>query len=234
MNINLNNYEAYFLDYHEGSLSTALEKELMDFIAQNPELKEEFESFELIALKDAEGIKFDNKETLKKRRAGINASNFEEYAIEHVEGTLPVALQNELKAFISQNPAYKKELELYSKTKLVPDLTIVFENKALLKRKNKRPYAFYYWSAAASVAIIIATYFLLNKNGTPPGTVIANHVQHKDSVIIAQHKTKSTDTAIIALKDASNAPPIKLTFSKVIFLKCVQMHPLKKPEEIIT
>ena len=59
MNINLNNYEAYFLDYHEGSLSPALVKELMEFISQHPELKEEFETFEPVALTDTENINFE-------------------------------------------------------------------------------------------------------------------------------------------------------------------------------
>jgi len=67
-------------------------------------------------------------------------------------------LQNELKTFISQNPGYKRELELYSKTKLVPDASIIFEDKFLLKKGNKRPVAWFYWSAVASVVIIIVSW----------------------------------------------------------------------------
>lgn len=135
MNINLTNYEAYFLDYHEGSLSLDLVKELMEFLSGHPELREEFESFEPITLKEIEAITYNEKEALKKQSAGINPSNFDEYAIEYVEGTLPVALANELMVFISQNPHYKKELDLYVQTKLVPDSSLGFDNKLSLKEK---------------------------------------------------------------------------------------------------
>ena len=80
-----------------------------------------------------------------------------------MEGVLPSALQTELKIFINQNPQYKKELELYSKTKLVPDTNIVFEDKDLLKKGKKRSVVLFYWSAAASVAIIIGAYFFFKQ-----------------------------------------------------------------------
>ncbi len=52
----------------------------------------------------------------------------------------PSALQTELKIFINQNPQYtKKELELYSKTKLVSGYEYyVFEDKDLLKKGAKK------------------------------------------------------------------------------------------------
>ncbi len=207
MNINLTNYEAYFLDYHEGSLSPALVKELMDFVAQHPELKEEFENFEAVSLTDSENIAFDKKELLKKSTAGINESNFDEHAVQYMEGTLPVDLQNELKAFISKNPHYKKELELYTKTKLVPE-TIVFEDKFLLKKGSKRPAAYYYWSAAASVAIIIGAYFFLNRNvaPTPNGNTIVKQHQNTDSNTVAHHVSNKIDSTAALPKDGLNNP----------------------------
>ncbi len=194
MNINLNNYEAYFLDYHEGSLSPALVKELMEFVAQHPELKEELESFEPIILKDAEGIEFNGKEDLKKDLKGINATNFEESAIDYVEGNLTPELQKELNTFILQNPHYKSELELFTKTKLIADTNIIFEDKFLLKKGRRKPEAYFYWSAAASIAIIIVSYFLLHKNPTPDGNIITKQNQQKDSNVVVKHTNKLIDT----------------------------------------
>jgi len=210
MNININNYEAYFLDYHEGSLSPALVKELMEFISQHPELKEEFESFESVKINEAEGISFNNKELLKKSAKGINAANFDEYAIQQVEGTLSPILQNELKTFIRQNSQYKKDFDLYAKTKLVPE-TIVFEDKFLLKKGNKKPYAYYYWSAAASVAIIIGTYFFLNRNVTPvpDGNNIVKHNQIIDTTPVANHAINAIDSGSVAPKVLPVIPIIK-------------------------
>jgi hypothetical protein len=208
MNINLNNYEAYFLDYHEGNLSLALVKELMEFIEKHPELREEFESFEPIILTDTEEIIYNKKETLKKTTPGINAANFEEYAIESIEGILPVSLQEELNTFISKNPSYKKELELYTKTKLVPDTSIIFEDKPSLKRNRRRTAVYFYWSAAASIAIIVGAYFLLNKNVTPDNTNLVKHNQIKDSNVVAAHIVKQAiDTnAIVAPKNMPHIP----------------------------
>jgi len=196
MNINLNNYEAYFLDYHEGSLSPTLVKELKDFISKHPELREELESFEPLSLQDIEGIKYEDKKALKKQQTGINSSNFDEFAIEYIEGTLSTISQQGLKSFISKNPSYKKDLELYEKTKLTPDTSIVFDDKYSLKKQTKRPAAYYYWSAAASVAIIIGAYFMFNTAGTPNENIIVNHEQKKDSNVIANHIAKSINTVI--------------------------------------
>ncbi|HTB32205.1 MAG TPA: hypothetical protein VK808_09275 [Bacteroidia bacterium] len=239
MNINLNNYEAYFLDYYEGSLSPALVMELMEFVAKHPELKEEFENVELIALTDTDKIKFDKKESLKKSLTGINTANFDEYAIQFVEGTLSPDLQHELKAFIGQNAQYKRELDLYTKTKLVPDTSIVLEDKYLLKRRNRRPVAFYYWSAAASVAIIIGTYFLLNKNKVPApsGNNIVKHNKIKDSNTVANHSANSIDSGKGAIPNSlPKTPVIHVVKNNTVAIKSVikkqRKHELHAPANV--
>ena len=211
MNINLNNYEAYFLDYHEGRLSPSLVKELMGFVELHPELREEFESFEPITLQDAEGIKYDGKEALKKQLVVISSSNFDEYAIGCMEGTLTVSLQKELEIFIRQNPSYQKDFDLYSKTKLTPDRSIIFEDKPSLKKTRRRPAVFYYWSAAASVAVIIGVYLLLNNSGIPNGNNIVKHDKLGDSNTVAAHIVKPIDSAKITptipiVKTLKNSP----------------------------
>ena len=50
MKINRDNYEAYFLDYHEGHLSLEMVRELHLFIEQNPDLKNSITDFEIIPL----------------------------------------------------------------------------------------------------------------------------------------------------------------------------------------
>lgn len=209
MNINLNNYEAYFLDYYEGNLSPDLVKGLMQFISEHPELKEEFESFEPVTLQIAEEIKYDKKDALKKQLTGINPSNFDEYAVEYMEGSMALSLQKELKVFIAQNPLYQKELELYAKTKLTPDTSIVFDNKSFLKRRNRGSAAFYYWSAAASVAVLIGVYFLLNKN-EPSQNKIVNHAGVNDTAVNVKTLAHVNDTAvdlksIVKAKDTNRA-----------------------------
>jgi hypothetical protein len=131
MKINKHNYEAFFLDYHEGNLTPQQVAELLLFVEQHPELKEEFESFENFTLEDFSAYNFENKEGLKKQ---ISDQNREEYFIRSVDGTLASAEAELLDQFLKQHPQYALEFELFRKTKLIPDLSIVFENKAQLKR----------------------------------------------------------------------------------------------------
>ena len=131
MNINKNNYEAFFLDYHEGNLTPQQVADLFLFIEQHPELKEEFDNFESITLDDVSSIKFENKSSLKKE---IAFDNREEYFIRAVENTLSTAEIILLDNFLKQYPQFLVELELFRKTKLSVDNSIVFENKNGLKK----------------------------------------------------------------------------------------------------
>ena len=82
IDINLNNYEEYFIDYFDGSLSSSEQEILMSFIEQYPHLKEEFYFFgkeELV--KDT--VSFKNKTSLYKKPLLKNTddSNFDELCI---------------------------------------------------------------------------------------------------------------------------------------------------------
>jgi len=216
MDINLHNYEAYFLDYHEGNLSLDLIKELMEFLSRHPELREEFESFEPVTLQDVEEVTYEGKDALKKQSAGVNPANFDELAVEYVEGILSVDKQETLKVFIAQNPHYKKELELYTKTKLVPGNAIVFEDKASLKKGTKKPVTWYYWSAAASVAIIVGAYFVFNRSEVPAVKPIVQHILVKDGNTVADQTVKTIDTATTSKNALTVLPIHKVTDNQTI------------------
>lgn len=193
MNINIHNYEAYFLDYHEGTLSLELVKELMEFLSRHPELKEELESFEAVTLNAPLKITYEEKENLKKYTGKITSSSFDEYAVEYVEGILPGERQKELAAFINLNPHFEKEFELYKKTKLTPDTAIVFDDKASLKKKESKP-VIWYWSAAASVAILIGAFFMVNRNESPNKKNVVQHILTKDSSTVAHQSAGTKDS----------------------------------------
>ncbi|MFO0356560.1 MAG: hypothetical protein ACK50A_06360 [Sphingobacteriaceae bacterium] len=77
--INLNNYEAYMLDYFEGKLSNEQIIALKAFAVLNPELELNFEE-ELVQLEN-ETINFSDKQKLK---ANFN----DELVIGYLENTL--------------------------------------------------------------------------------------------------------------------------------------------------
>ena len=63
MNINLHNYEAFYLDYAEGNLSAEVVTELILFMEEHPLLKVELDHFSILEISSVSDISF-NKETL--------------------------------------------------------------------------------------------------------------------------------------------------------------------------
>ena len=131
MKINKNNYEAYFLDYHEGNLSPEEVADLLLFVERHPELKEELEGFENFTIEDYSSITFENKSSLKKE---ITDENREEYFIKAVENTLNTAEKTLLENYLKQHPRFLVDYNLFQKTKVEADTSIVFEKKDAMKK----------------------------------------------------------------------------------------------------
>ena len=135
MAINEHNYEAWFLDYAEGSLSAEQEAELMAFLEQHPALREELEEFELMVL-DAPELEFDSKESLKAPEAAgtITGSLADDLLIGELEGTLSTNEKATLAEMLRQHPVLEAERTVYKNTVLQPDTAMVYADKAGLKR----------------------------------------------------------------------------------------------------
>lgn len=139
MKINRDNYEAYFLDYHEGQLSPEMVEEVLLFVDQNPDLKTIFEEFEPVSLIADQDIIFEKKSYLKKNQvfatSQVNELNYEEYLIGEAEGILTAEQLASIEEFISINPQFEKDRRLFALSHLSEEKDIVFEAKASLKQK---------------------------------------------------------------------------------------------------
>jgi hypothetical protein len=139
MKINRDNYEAYFLDYHEGQLSPEMSEEVLLFVEMNPDLMNVFDEFEAVTLDTEQNIVFENKAGLKKNQvfatSQVNESNYEEFLISETEGLLNTQQLASLEEFISINPQFEKDRRLYALTHLAIENEIVFEAKDSLKQK---------------------------------------------------------------------------------------------------
>jgi hypothetical protein len=160
MEINLHNYEAFFLDYKEGNLSAEQEKELFLFLEENPHLYEELHAFENVVLDDfATDEIFAAKSSIKK-------NDFtEETLIAYTEGILDVQSKNEVEILASQNAAFKKELSLYKSTIIIADVGEKFKNKSKLKRGGvvillQNNYTFL--RVAAAILLVAGLFFLVS------------------------------------------------------------------------
>ena len=138
MKINRDNYEAYFLDYHEGQLSPEMVQEVLWFVENNPEVQDIFNEFEAVSLVSDQDIVFEKKSALKKNdisaTSTIHELNYNEFLISEAEGLLSIEQLQSLNEFIALNPALAKERKLFSLAHLHPDNEIVFENKESLKK----------------------------------------------------------------------------------------------------
>lgn len=166
MAINKHNYEAYFLDYHEGNLGRDDMHALMAFLDDNPELNEEFERYEKIEFTPDPEISYKGKDSLKKEIIE------EDKLIAYLEGDLHEDEANEIKMQIKQDKQAALELQSLKNTVARPELSIRFPGKESLKKKERLlvpPKRIYSYAAAAVILLLIgfsSIYFFRGLNST--------------------------------------------------------------------
>lgn len=196
MEININNYEVYVIDFIDGMLNEIDTANLLIFLDQNPALKEEFEmlinSSNLIPL---EHNSFESSSLLKP--TNINVNNYTEKLIAFIENDLSQIEKEVLLSEINRYPELKKEYELFLITKLTPDLKVLFNNKESLIKTPFRIIPLYTKIsaiAASFIAVIIIFYFVNNFNSK-------NQLVNNDEIFKAKQ-----DSISKILKSKNNIP----------------------------
>lgn len=169
ININNNNYEAFFLDFWENTLSKDARKMLSQFLEANPELQDEFLDFRDaldIKLDADQSIKYPSKQNLIKPEVistkSINQNNFEDFLIGFIENDLTAPQKAEFKEFMSLNSQLVSDLELYRKTILKPEKEFVFPDKESLKQKESGKLISFWLYATAVAAMLLIGFIILN------------------------------------------------------------------------
>ncbi len=217
MEINRNNYGAFFLDYWESNLDSRGKEALTLFLEKNPELQDEFLDFSHSnnsKLTDDDDLIFPNKRFLKKIQVNafgeINQHNWEQYVIGYLEHDLNPSQIKLYEDFISSNPQIAGEVELFRKTYLKPDHQIVFDQKGTLKRKaipTWRGLPLLRWgiSGAAVVLIVLSLLWntsdiLLKDSETPQLTEIQATQDINDRILSSEEEDNTTAVIPPALK----------------------------------
>lgn len=197
MEINRNNYEAYFIDYLEGTLDENVVDNFLEFIKLNPDLKEELTLFESVSAVP-ENISFKKKNGLYKEKYD-SEKEFEKAAIANLEGDSLKNEKSEFATYLNKHPEKKKEAALFDKTKLEADESILFPNKKKLYRKPLGT-VFLLWSGRIAAVLILAfAIFVLNdkiQNNILPEnqfTKIEKNIENKEPITISEDKTKTLD-----------------------------------------
>ncbi len=132
MEINIHNYEIFFLDYLEGKLSPVHSAELIVFLEQHPELKAEFDNLALETLLPDSNPAFELKPFLQKSNTSLfpEINPVDEKIIDLLEGE-NISLTHF--QWIKRLPSLNKTFEQYKLSRLTPP-TIIFSEKASLKK----------------------------------------------------------------------------------------------------
>jgi hypothetical protein len=165
MNINRHNYEEFFILYMDNELNSGDRRLVEAFVQNHPDLKDELDILLQYKLEPDTTITYTGKKELLMPLAGeikeqgvISTANYEEWLILYADKELTADQQIQVEAFITLNPAVKKELNWLQQSKLQPDETIVFAHKEILYRKEEkvRPLP-RWWRLAAAAVLLLAT-----------------------------------------------------------------------------
>jgi len=212
--ITRNNYEEFFLLYVDNELSAAARETVERFVAENPDLKEEWDLFLQCRIHPDQHLVFTGRESLFKQEndlatdssAGlkIDTGNYEEYFLSYIDGELDEDARNSVEEFVRRRPSLLAELTALQLTVSIPDPAVVFENKASLYKKEKeRRIVFFPWRIAAA-ALVAGVIGLLILNPFKKGP------EEKATPPIASTKTgtdKPVTSATATLSPASSDSP---------------------------
>ncbi len=180
MKITRENYEEYFLDYLEGNLDKNLLNEFKNFLVQNPDLKDELENTGNFKA-EPESFTFLKKENLFKSRYE-HETEFNKAAVARMEGDLTDTETEEFEKFLKENPEKLYEAELFEKTRLTADETIVFRNKSTLYRQPAGK-KIVIWSVRIAAVLVIAFFisriadYFLNPDVLPENRIVVSDLK---------------------------------------------------------
>lgn len=155
MELNINNYEEYFLLYADNELSVEEMRRVEDFVRNNPVLKEEFESILKTILTSDTTIEFEDKTILFKRVSSFDARTNEENLVLYHDNELSKVEEEMVERLVREDGSLKKEFDLIKRARIEADETIIFPGKQSLYKKEKDDRVIPIWWRWAAAALLI-------------------------------------------------------------------------------
>jgi hypothetical protein len=214
------NYELWLIDWLDGNLDEVRTEQLMDFLDENPDLKEETDSMSVTRLVPDKNIS-QLKNNLKKTRSQLPLSQVEYLSIAYLENDLSPEQLKDLEENISKNPESRKLFDAIQKTRLRPhDHRFRDKRKLLKKTPAERIFSISLTvlSAAAAITVIVVSFLIIPRPVKTRNEVLAvNSV--KDTLVIQTGKAirvNNIDDNIAYLSESPNklSNPV-ITFPEV-------------------
>lgn len=195
VDVNASNIESFLISRIEGVLSTQEEHAVDAFLKSQPEFQNDLHLLQLTISKPDANEFFKEKNSLKRGVVSITEANFEEMAVANAEGLLNGEERKALLAYVGNNSSRNEVVAGYLNTKVQPDLSVVFDDKEGLKRKDRG--GFIWWTsgmrfaAAAVIVLVLAIYaFIKFGSGTSdlPSDNMANNstLPQKNNVVVPE------------------------------------------------
>lgn len=205
--INVNNYEEFFLDFTEGNLSASELTALEEFLELHAELKEEFEDISSLHLQ-ADTV-FTNKSQIKEIPF---RTDFDHFCIAKLEGDLGPKEEGSFDKFLSNSELSLAQFKQYEKTKLKADLTLIYPEKEKLKKRRILPYWLFTTAGIAASVLLLISIFNISDNNDFSASKNSIVSRSKKSVEV-MNKNELKEQTII--KVAANIEPKNIPVKKV-------------------
>lgn len=209
------NYEIWLIDYLDGKLEPGQVEQLMTFLENNLDLKEEFNDLFHYNLKPPDSS-FHQKKSLIKSVSEISQSQFEYLCIAASEKDLSDEQSAELEQLIGDSPEKRKTYDQFLKLKLYPPEVRYSKHNKLKKltvaQRIIRLSAAGI-SAAATIAVMILLINIFNRNNADENSV-AVLADSKDSLQIIAKSPVSSLNSLPVVNEA--APKSRVAISPIL------------------
>lgn len=160
MNITRHNYEEFFLLYIDNELNSSDRKAVEEFVAMNPDLKEELMMLEDTVLPSDKEASLGDKSFLYRHASTtelVNDSNYEEYFVLYGDDELTNEEKAATELFVYKNPQHQVAFELIQKVRYKADSSVIFPDKQSLYRseKDEKVIVFRWWRVAVAAAVLL-------------------------------------------------------------------------------
>jgi hypothetical protein len=174
MEITRDNYEEFFIDFLEGNIDESIVDQFIEFLQRNPDLKDELKAFKSFSPEE-EKIIFPGKEKLYKEKYD-SQKEFDLSSVAIIENDLSPEETHNFQIYLNKHPEKVKEFELFKKTRLNADESVIFKNKKRLYGNTKIKQILYFGIRIAAMLVLIFTFTILVKQNSeinvPPEQIV--------------------------------------------------------------
>ena len=215
MRIDRQNYEEYFILYVDNELNPTQRLLVEEFAQKHPDLEEELVLLYQSRLTPDKNIVFEGKEELLKEESNSfgDPSNYEEALLLYIDNELTGEEKLKIEELAQQDPQVWRELEILQQTRLQPEEEIVFANKEVLYRRERkvRVITMQFWKIAAAAVLILliggVTFIVVNSGGNVLG---------KNHVVLEKKNQEKVKPGVIVTEPKKNVIPVESINQEVL------------------